>query len=117
MTHNPTPPVGSRYGAPMGRHTGNPDPDATRRFALQHVPIDSGGYDRGGAYWGLGAPLYWYRSGDGTAESFIRIDAAKRREVEALLQRNGIYRTTNQINRLTAKAMILDAHPGAKFNR
>ncbi len=30
------------------------------RFHLQHVPLDTGGYDRGGAYWGLGDPLYWY---------------------------------------------------------
>lgn len=52
---NPCPPVNARYGAPMGRHTG---PDYLETGAgplrLVRIPLDSGGYDRGGAYWGLG---------------------------------------------------------------
>jgi hypothetical protein len=28
-------------------------------FYLQRVPLNSGGYDSGGAYWGIGRPLYW----------------------------------------------------------
>lgn len=63
MTHNPTPNVSSRYGAPMGRADGMVD-DGERLY-LQRVRLNSGGYDAGGAYWGLGAPLYAYGSGDG----------------------------------------------------
>lgn len=54
---NPTPPVSSRYGAPMGRHTG---PDflcaEAGRVTLRRIRLDRGGYDPGGAYWGHGAP-------------------------------------------------------------
>jgi len=34
------------------------------RFYLHHVPLDNGGYDRGGAYWGLGPRLYHYAPAD-----------------------------------------------------
>jgi len=40
-------------GAPMGR-TNKP---VTGKCRLQRVPIPDG-YDKGGAYWGLGEPLY-----------------------------------------------------------
>lgn len=70
---DPTPRVNARYGAPMGRPNGHVDPDATGPFALQRVPIDSGGYDRGGAYWGLGEPLYWFEGTDG-AGTFFRVE-------------------------------------------
>lgn len=59
MHHNPLPDVSSRYGAPMGRRSGtciNLDP--AERISLQRVRLNSGGYDSGGAYWGLGAPLW-----------------------------------------------------------
>lgn len=63
MPNNPTPDVSSRYGAPMGRVGGMVDEG--ERLHLQRIRINSGGYDAGGAYWGLGAPLYAYNSGDG----------------------------------------------------
>jgi len=48
----------TRLGAPMGRPNVGVQPDGvkvyTRRVAL---PYD-GAYDRGGAYWGIGKPLY-----------------------------------------------------------
>ncbi len=91
---NPTPNVSSRYGAPMGRYTGNPEPDAQGKFSLRRVSLDSGGYDSGGAYWGHGEPLYWYCSADGTAEGFLR--AWSRDE---------------------AKAAVLEECPGATFYR
>lgn len=68
---NPTPPVSGRYGAPMGRYTG---PDylevAAGRIRLVRVPLNSGGYDRGGAYWGIGAPLWYAEDGDGNSKFF-----------------------------------------------
>ena len=45
-----------KYGAPMGRESWtNYEGDKIRVF---RVPIDSQGYDVGGAYWGTGQPLY-----------------------------------------------------------
>lgn len=49
--------VSSRYGAPMGRKSFYPAfPGQEVKLHLQKVPINSGGYDSGGAYWGL--PVY-----------------------------------------------------------
>lgn len=47
------PPVSCYYGAPMGRHAQGREP-AGPLFAFA-VPLDSGGYDPGGAYWGIRA--------------------------------------------------------------
>jgi hypothetical protein len=60
---DPTPEVSGRYGAPMGRPDGMID-DGEPLY-LRRIRINSGGYDDGGAYWGLGAPLYAYGTGDG----------------------------------------------------
>lgn len=38
---------------------------------LRHVPLDGGGYDSGGAYWGTGQRLYWATDEDG-GEAFFR---------------------------------------------
>ena len=52
--------VSSRYGAPMGRcsTTARDLPTGPVKLYLQRIRLDSGGYDSGGAYWGIGAPLY-----------------------------------------------------------
>lgn len=53
------PDVSSRYGAPMGRPNRgiaeNCEPGSIHLF---RVALYTGGYDRGGAYWGHGAPIY-----------------------------------------------------------
>lgn len=64
------------------------------KFYLQRVPLDSGGYDGGGAYWGLGAPLYYYASDCGRTDDWIRCS-----------------------DRQEAKAQILKLHPSARFYR
>jgi len=49
---NPFSPVSCKYGAPMGRHGGNPAnlQEAKRLHARRQGGSD--GYDKGGAYWG-----------------------------------------------------------------
>ena len=66
---NPTPPVSSRRGAPMGRPGGHIDPDSPR-YHLRRIRLNSGGYDSGGAYWGLGASLYWVADQEGEGDFF-----------------------------------------------
>ena len=64
-------PVNAKYGAPMGRHLG-PDflsPEAGK-IHLRRVPLNSGGYDRGGAYWGLGQPIWHAMDQDGNEVCF-----------------------------------------------
>lgn len=57
--------VSSRYGAPMGRATDHDFGQAPGRIHLRRMYLDSGGYDRGGAYWGFGEPLYEAHDSDG----------------------------------------------------
>lgn len=91
MNNAHVPPVNARYGAPMGR----PDKaqDTGLRMHLRRVRINSGGYDDGGAYWGLGAPLWAYDDGENDW-SYLR---ARTRD--------------------DAKAKILERFPDAKFYR
>lgn len=77
---NPTPPVNCKYGAPMGRYTGPDFLDADAgKISLRRILINSGGYDQGGAYWGIGAPLWYAEDIDGNARFFRarNRDAAK----------------------------------------
>jgi hypothetical protein len=48
--------VSSAFGAPMGRRSNNLD--STGKVRVFRVPLNSGGYDSGGAYWGIGGRLY-----------------------------------------------------------
>jgi hypothetical protein len=67
--------VGSRYGAPMGRASRTPwDGDEGVKLRLAQVPLNSGGYDAGGAYWGHGTPLYcaWDAAPGGRFLAYVR---------------------------------------------
>lgn len=109
--------VDSRYGAPLGRFCGNPDPDAEGRFTLQRVPIDSGGYDRGGAYWGHGAELYYYASADGTAEGYFRLSSKHRSEAALNLRQAGKHKHSGELSREGAKLQLREEFPQATFYR
>lgn len=80
---DPTPRVDCSHGAPMGRATSTDQRTFAADkgpFRLVRCPLDSGGYDRGGAYWGLGAPLYFFEGPSG-ASGYVRgrtREAAKR---------------------------------------
>jgi hypothetical protein len=76
----------------MGRR-GSPDIDTTGKLYLHKVPLDSGGYDRGGAYWGAPGTLYEVIDQEGEGY-FLR--AWSREE---------------------AKQKVLEEYPEAKFYR
>ena len=91
---NPTPAVSSRYGAPMGRHTGPHYLSVEAgKLRLVRVKLDSGGYDKGGAYWGHGRPLWYVEDQDG----------------------NGFF--FRDISRDAAKHQVMADFPGARFYR
>lgn len=93
MQHFETP-VGNKYGASMGRYTGPHYIETTAgKLRLRRVPLNSGGYDPGGAYWGLGQPLFYVEDPDGNCH-YLRA-----------------------ASRDAAKATITAAWPGASFYR
>jgi hypothetical protein len=49
--------VNCKYGAPMGRNNKGQAPTNKRIFDCKVPMVSTGEYDKGGAYWGLGAEL------------------------------------------------------------
>ena len=84
----------------MGRPSSGHGAEPTTPFTLRRVSINQGGYDSGGAYWGTGAPLYYFEAyeecdGDETEISdFIRASSREH-----------------------AKDIITARYPGARFKR
>lgn len=70
--------VDSVGGAPMGRsNVGTRPTDGTRVYDSR-VPMITGGYDRGGAYWGLGPELRVSYTKDLAYIEFYRMDDSHR---------------------------------------
>jgi hypothetical protein len=55
-----------------------------RAVAVEHVPLDRGGYDRYGRYWGRGEKLYRYTTYDGEIDDYLR--APSRQAARATLK-------------------------------
>lgn len=102
----PETPTDGTYGAPLGRPTldtftdkqGNTHqltvtPEAGP-FVLRRVYLNNGGYDAGGAYWGHGAPLYYFEGPVSDISGYVR---AKSRQL--------------------AKDHVRSLHPHARFHR
>ena len=127
---NPTPPVNCQYGAPMGRPAYGHGAMPTSKFILRRIPINSGGYDSGGAYWGIGAPLYWYCAyeTDDTVEtgrchhcgmsqrSAINSDACQHK-FDTRSEEVEVSDYIRASDRDHAKAIVTAKYPGAKFYR
>lgn len=82
------PSVNCQYGAPMGRLESRETPVCKVR--LFRVRLDSGGYDDGGAYWGIGQPLYCADDGEGYfrfMRARNRAEAAQSLGIEGNLKR------------------------------
>ena len=75
--------VSCKYGAPLGRHNTNNITNA-EAASVHHVPLNAGGYDAGGVYWGHGQRLYRAVWDDGKSECFVR--AKSRDEAIALFE-------------------------------
>ena len=58
-----------QYGASMGRNSCQPS-ELTGKIHLACVPLYDGGYDKGGAYWGIGQPLFCAWDDEGNAYYF-----------------------------------------------
>lgn len=68
------PKLSCKYGAPMGRPDSIVDPDAPVKFYLNKLRFVDSCYDQGGAYWGMGKPVYWAYGyiGNDMFEMFVR---------------------------------------------
>jgi len=88
-----------RRGAAVGRPTvqkGDPE-TFTGKLVLREVPLNDGGYDRNGTYFGLGPPLYWCAGGDGDEHDIDYMLRASDREA--------------------AKRKVRERYPNARFYR
>ncbi len=82
-------------GASLGRSDKHGFPAVSYKVSLQRIRLDRGGYDSGGAYWGIGQPLYWARvEGPAGFEMFFRASS-----------------------RDAAKAIVRERYPHARFYR
>lgn len=76
----------TRRGASMGRASRPADEETGERFHLRRVHLNSGGYDAGGAYWGIGGTLYEAIGTESDAFMTLRIYRA---DVTAAFERRG----------------------------
>lgn len=84
-------------GAALGRRTTHDAPPDTRiKLYLRVVPLDSGGYDRNGTYFGdsPGTRIYWYADADGEVDAVVRASS-----------------------RVEAKRLVRTSYPNARFFR
>lgn len=58
----------NQYGAFMGRRGCTNERWGAIKMHLCKIPLNQGGYDSGGAYWGYGQQLLWRAWGDGPTE-------------------------------------------------
>lgn len=78
--------VSCKYGGPLGRAS---DSSLSGKVRLVRVCLDKGGYDEGGAYWGIGEPVWWAEDRDGNT-CFLRApnrEAAKAKLVDCRFYR------------------------------
>jgi hypothetical protein len=57
-------------GAALGRPTIHGQPAGA--ITVRRSPLDRGGYDRNGTYFGDGQPLYWYSDDEGNVDAMER---------------------------------------------
>lgn len=133
MSINPTPKCDSKRGAPMGRpKSGDSTSVPTTAFQLKLIPITSGGYDPGGAYWGTGQPLYFYISYEtvqkpygpceycGQHVPFYRVECNSPTGYHVQASREDETEISDYIradSRAHAKAIVRRLYPTAKFKR
>ena len=78
-----------QYGAPMGR-TSTPLRELVGKVQLRQVKMYDGDYDKGGAYWGGGTPLFCAWDEEGNAHYFRASSLAEaKKTVDAALPRVG----------------------------
>lgn len=61
-----------KRGAALGRPSIHADRDFSGEIFISRVSLDEGGYDRLGTYFGIGDPLFWYRSENGEIDAMVR---------------------------------------------
>lgn len=74
-----------RRGAAMGRRDiHNEATEWEGKVYLRRVPLDSGGYDQNGTYFGSGMPLWWYSNSEGTIDGVARAQSRRGAREEVL---------------------------------
>lgn len=87
----------TKYGAQMGRTYAaecSVPRDYSGKLHLRRVYLDSGGYDKGGAYWGHGTPLWclWGDAENGVDVLTSYVRASPRDAAKAMFPNARFYR-------------------------
>lgn len=69
--------VDCQYGAPMGRAEWPTKPKERKSVCLFRVNLDCGGYDDGGAYFGLPQRNLWCATDNANYREFVRAPTRK----------------------------------------
>lgn len=78
MSHPDFPKAYDQYGSSIGRSNSYQSVIPAGKLRVYRVPLDRGGYDPGGAYWGIGAPLYCVEGpGDKVSDLWGRLTEAE----------------------------------------
>jgi hypothetical protein len=76
-----------KRGAAFGRPTICDAPGSySGLLYLKRIHLNSGGYDKHGAYFGLGQPLYWCANAEGTIDFVLRAWGREDAKKQALKQ-------------------------------
>lgn len=68
----------------------NPEAQPTFHVYLERVPLNRGGYDRRGTYWGVGAPLYRYSDESGALDGYVRAHSREEAKEKVRYQSPGM---------------------------
>lgn len=61
-----------KRGAALGRPSIQGSRSFSGRLFLRKIRLNNGGYDCNGTYFGIGLPLYWFASDDGSIDEMLR---------------------------------------------
>lgn len=108
-------------GASLGRASClQVDPDSAPKIHLAGIRLDSGGYDPGGAYWGVGGWLWEAWTDDGAFYMTGRVYSGtdeRKEAVRRLIAQGEAMPSSRATDRETAKQEIREEIPNARFYR
>lgn len=106
----------SRRSAPRARR-GNAPSAMQKRFTVERIRLNSGGYDHGGRYYGTGAPLFSVHDSETDKTSEVRASCASAarqkvmQEIDGPPPVNALHGETRKLSKALYQAVVNDDRP------